>query len=828
MTESTFVHTASGATSSPDSGLRGCLTLADLQTGDRCMILKVHGHGGFRHRILELGFVRGEEVRVLKNAPLSDPIEYEIMGSHVSLRRAEAKNIEVISLAEDAHPDNDFLGTIEEHVRAEVEARGKEITVALVGNPNCGKTSFFNYATGMREKVGNYSGVTVDSKIGTFHHRGYTINLVDLPGTYSLTEYSPEELYVRDYLDKEEADLVLNIVNAGALERNLYLTTQLLDRNHQIVMALNMFDELQRSGDTLDYDSLSEMLGFPIVPVIARTGWGIENVLEAIVQVYTGTAQRTRHIHVNYGEEMEAAIADIKQLINKNESVRGLYPLRYVSLKLIENDKTTREQFAHLPNSTEVFAAADKYRARFEKETGEDISSYISDLKFGFIRGALHETFTPNQREDKEQLGYALDKILTNRWLGFPILFVFLFLMFEVTFVLGAYPQDWIELGVSALGEWVRSIMPAGMLTDLLVDGVITGVGSVLVFVPQILILFFFISALEDTGYMARAAFIMDRVMHKMGLHGKSFIPYIIGFGCSVPAVLAARTLENPKDRILTIITIPFISCSARLPVYLLLVAAFFPNHQALILLSIYLIGLVFAILTSLIISKTSFRQTPSPFVMELPPYRIPTLRNTLIHMWDKAAEWLKRVSTLVLLASVLIWGLGYFPRGNQESGVKSQDSMQTEWTAAQQLEQSYLGQFGKAIEPIFEPLGLEWRAGVSLIAGAAAKEVIASSMAVLYEADASQESGAKSQESAGDENASLALKLQSLTNANGEKIYTPRAAYAMMLFILLYFPCISTLATIRKEIGGKWMWFSLIYSTGLAWLVAFAFFQLG
>ncbi len=783
----------------------GELTLADLQTGDRCMILKVHGHGGFRHRILELGFVRGEEVRVLKNAPLADPIEYEIMGSHVSLRRAEAKNIEVISLAEDAHPDNDFLGTIEEHVRAEVEARGKEITVALVGNPNCGKTSFFNYATGMREKVGNYSGVTVDSKVGTFHHRGYTINLVDLPGTYSLTEYSPEELYVRDYLDKEEADLVLNIVNAGTLERNLYLTTQLLDRNHQIVMALNMYDELQRSGDTLHHEQLSEMLGFPIVPVIARTGWGIENVLEAIVQVYTGTAHETRHVHINYGEEMEAAIAHIKTLINKNESIRGLYPLRYVSLKLIEHDKTTREQFAALPNSAEVFAAADKYRAKFEKETGEDISSYISDLRFGFIRGALHETFTPNQREDKEQLGYALDKVLTNRWLGFPILFIFLFLMFEVTFVLGAYPQDWIEIGVSALGDWVRSIMPAGMLTDLLVDGVITGVGSVLVFVPQILILFFFISALEDTGYMARAAFIMDKVMHKMGLHGKSFIPYIIGFGCSVPAVLAARTLENPKDRILTIITIPFISCSARLPVYLLLVAAFFPHHQALILLSIYLIGLLFAILTSLIISKTSFKQTPSPFVMELPPYRIPTLRNTLIHMWDKASEWLKRVSTLVLLASIIIWGLGYFPQHKGEN-----------LTSSQQLEQSYLGKAGKAIEPIFTPLGLEWRAGVSLIAGAAAKEVIASSMAVLYDV-----------EDAEDENASLARKLQSLTDAQGNKIYTPRAAYAMMLFILLYFPCISTLATIRKEIGAKWMWFSLLYSTALAWLIAFLFYQI-
>ncbi len=781
------------------------MTLADIPTGERCMILKVHGHGGFRHRILELGFVRGEEVRVLKNAPLADPIEYEIMHSHVSLRRAEARNIEVISLNADAHPDNDFHGTIEEHVRAEVEERGKEITVALVGNPNSGKTSFFNYATGMREKVGNYSGVTVDSKVGTFHHRGYTIHLVDLPGTYSLTEYSPEELYVRDYLDRNEADLVLNIVNAGALERNLYLTTQLIDRNQPIVMALNMYDELTKSGDKLDHNALAELLGFPIVPVVSRTGKGIEDVLEAIVQVYMGTAQQTRHIHINYGEQMEAAIKEMKTLLYQDEEIRGLYPPRYVAIKLIEHDRNTIERYASLVNANAIMAAADKYQKKFEKETGEDIASYISDLRFGFIRGALHETLTPNKRQEKEQLGYALDKVLTNKWLGFPILFLFMFLMFQITFVLGEYPMNWVESGVEALSNWVRGVMNPGMFTDLLVDGVIAGVGSVLVFVPQILILFFFISLLEDSGYMARAAFIMDRVMHKMGLHGKSFIPYIIGFGCSVPAILAARTLENPRDRILTIITVPFISCSARLPVYLLLVAAFFPKHQALVLLSIYVIGLLFAILTSLIISKISFKKSPNPFVMELPPYRIPTLRNTAIHMWDKTAEWLKRVLTIVLLASVIIWGVGYFPRATGD-----------QVTPKQQLEQSYLGKVGHAIEPVFKPLGLEWRAGVSLIAGAAAKEVIASSMAVLYEVDGDPE----------EDNTALAEKLYKLTDANGNKVYTPRAAFAMMIFILLYFPCISTLATIRKEIGKKWMWFSLTYSTVLAWVVAFIVYQ--
>lgn len=783
------------------------LTLADLRTDERCMILKVHGHGGFRHRILELGFVRGEEVRVVKNAPLMDPVEYEIMGSHVSLRRAEAMNIEVVSLAEDAHPDNDFHGTIEEHVRKEIEQLSKEITVALVGNPNCGKTSFFNYATGMREKVGNYSGVTVDSKVGTFHHRGFTINLVDLPGTYSLTEYSPEELYVRDFLDNQPFDLVLNIVNAGQLERNLFLTTQLIDRNHPMVMALNMYDELRQSGDTLDYNALASMLGFPIVPVIARTGWGIENVLEAIVQVYEGKAEMSKHIHINYGNDMEAAIAEIKELINRNADIRDMYHPRYVALKLIEGDRTTADRFGALSNGKEILAVAEKYRKRFEKESGEDINSYVSDLKFGFIRGALSETLVRNRKEERQLLGYALDKVLTNRWLGFPILFLFMFLMFQVTFVLGAYPQDWIEAGIDALGGWLRGIMPAGMLTDLLVDGVLAGMGAVLVFVPQILILFFFISILEDTGYMARAAFIMDKLMHRMGLHGKSFIPYIIGFGCSVPAVLAARTLENPKDRILTVLTVPFISCSARLPVYLVLVAAFFPHHQAAVLLSIYLIGLLVAILTSLVLSRVAFRAQSNAFVMELPPYRIPTLRNALIHMWDKAKEWFTRVLTIVLLASVIVWALGYFPRHEEQL------------TGKEQLEQSLLGKIGHAIEPVFTPLGLEWRAGVSLVAGSAAKEVIASSMAVLYGAE---ESGAET------DAAPLAERLRTLTDDAGNPIYSPLAAYAMMLFILLYFPCISTLATIRKEIGRKWMWFSMLYSTGLAWIVAFAFFRIG
>ena len=780
--------------------------LTDIPTGSGCIIAKVHGHGGFRHRIMEMGFIKGEKVDVIKNAPLMDPIEYSIMGSHVSLRRSEADKIEVVSLEEGFHPDFDFSGTIEDHVAREVENSAKTITVALVGNPNCGKTSFFNFATGLREKVGNYSGVTVSSKVGTFYHKGYTINLVDLPGTYSLTEYSPEELYVRDYLLNHNPDLVLNIVDAGNLERNMYLTTQLIDMNPRLVMALNMYDELERSGDKLDVESLEKMLGFPIVPVVARTGQGVEDVLEKIVHIYCDEEGYTKHIHINYGENVEECIASVKEIIDEDQSLKDRYHGRYLALELIQGDKVLTKSISGVAGFSEIKAAADESRARLEKEYRGDISDVISDIRYGFIRGALKETLTP-AKEDKRKLAYALDTVLTNRYLGFPILIIFLWIMFQATFTLGAYPQDWLEAGISALGRWVGSILPEGMLNDLLVDGIISGVGGVLVFLPNILILFIFISFLEDTGYMARAAFIMDKLMHRIGLHGKSFIPYIIGFGCGVPAIMATRTLENPKDRILTILTIPFMSCSARLPVYLLFVAAFFAHHQGLVLLSLYAIGIFFAILTSFILNKTIFKNASDQFVMELPPYRFPTVRNILTHIWDKSVLYLKKMGTVILAASIIIWALGYFPRPK------------TEMTKAQQTEYSYIGRIGHAIEPVVKPLGFDWKMGVSLFTGLAAKEVVVSSLGVLYEA----------QEVEGDEGHSgLEAKLQSLTDENGNTFYTPLRAYTFLLFILLYFPCIAAISAIAKEAGRKWATFSVLYTTCLAWVVSFIFWHIG
>ncbi|MDO4190675.1 MAG: ferrous iron transport protein B [Bacteroidales bacterium] len=780
------------------------MLLSDMAEHTRCVILKVHGHGGFRHRILEMGFVRGEVVDVVKNAPLHDPVEYLVMGSHVSLRRSEAANIEVVSLEEGAHPDNIFNGTIEEHVAHEVEERGHQITVALVGNPNCGKTSFFNFSTGLREKVGNYSGVTVSSKTGTFHHNGYTINMVDLPGTYSLTEFSPEELYVRSFLTEQNPDIVLNVVDAGNLERNLFLTTQLIDQNPPMLMALNMFDELERSGAKLDIEQLSKMLGFPIVPTIAKSGKGINEVLEAIINIYEHSEQITKHIHINYGEDVERSIRQVRTALDRNEASLAVYCDRYAAIKLLEGDKSITQALKQLPNNQEIETIATQCRERLEQEYRTDISTIISDLKYGFIRGALSETLQSGD-DRKKQLGYALDVVLTNRWLGIPVLLLFMWLMFQTTFTLGAYPQAWIESGVSWLGEWIRQIMPQGMLNNLIVDGIISGVGGVLVFLPNILILFFFISLLEDTGYMARAAFIMDKFMHRIGLHGKSFIPYIIGLGCGVPAIMATRTLENPKDRILTILTIPFVSCSARLPVYLLFVSAFFPKNQGLILMSIYLIGIIFAIITSLIVNKIAFKKATDQFVMELPPYRFPTLRNILIHMWDKSVMYLKKMGTVILFASVIIWALGYFPHSDDET-----------LTAQQQVEQSFIGRIGHAIEPVVEPLGFDWKMGVSLCTGLAAKEIIVSTMGVLYGADDT------------DDTVVLSNKLKESVDTLGQPFFTPLKAYCFLLFILLYFPCIAAITAVAKEAGRKWALFTVCYTTSLAWIVTFVVWQVG
>lgn len=780
------------------------LKLSDIATGDECVIIKVHGHGSFRNRIVEMGFVKGEKVLVIKNAPLHDPIEYKLMDSHISLRRSEASLIEVVRISGEM-PEG-FNGTFtEDDIAREVHEKSRTINIALVGNPNCGKTSLFNRATGMREKVGNYSGVTVDAKRGVLHHKGYTINLIDLPGTYSLTEYSAEEVYVREYITKYHPDLVLNVVDASNLERNLFLTTQLIDMNIRVVMALNMYDELLAGGASLNYVYLGQLMGIPIIPTTASRGIGIVEVLDKIIEVFEDKAKESRHVHINYGMEIEDAISRIKAVVVSNKNITDMYVPRYVSIKLLENDSIMQEQLHTVPNYEQIMAVADKEIGQLEKEYKEDTKTVITNAKYGFIRGALQETYNPGEK-DKRQLTNAIDALLTHQWLGFPFLIFFMWLTFQATFSLGNYPMDWIDMGVAALGELVAEILPEGPLNDLLVNGIIAGVGGVIVFLPNILILFFFISLMEDTGYMARAAFIMDRLMHKIGLHGKSFIPLLIGFGCNVPAIMATRTLESRRDRIITMLITPFMSCSARLPVYILLVAAFFPKNQGLVLMSIYFIGIVMAVLTALLMKKTLFKNSSVPFVMELPPYRMPTMRNILIHMWEKAGQYLRKMGTIILMASILIWALGYFPLDRD-----------AEVGSSEHLEQSYIGRMGRFIEPGLKPLGFDWKMGVSIVTGLAAKEIVVSSMGILYHVPDAEEN-----------TQGLAESLKSQLDCEGNHIFNPLVAYGFMLFILIYFPCMAVIAAIKKEAGWRWALFTIFYTTGLAWIVSFCVYQIG
>lgn len=812
------------------------MRLSELRTGEKGVIIKVLGHGGFRKRIVEMGFIKGKTVEVLLNAPLNDPIKYKIMGYEISLRRQEADMIEVIS-EEEARammkpafhaPLTEDVPLTEKQLKEAAQKERRTINVALVGNPNCGKTSLFNIASGAHEHVGNYSGVTVDAKEGFFDFQGYHFRIVDLPGTYSLSAYSPEEIYVRKHIIEETPDVIINVVDASNLERNLYLTTQLIDMNVMMVIALNMYDELEASGNKLDHETLSELFGVPMVPTVCRRAEGIDKLFHIIIEIYEGSDFVTknvkknvrsevmdeletwhkdfvpedhygkqgffRHIHVNHGPIIEKSIENIKKAIRENERIRYKYSTRFLSIKLLENDKDIERIVRALPNGEKILNVRDKEAENIRKAMNEDSEQAITDAKYGFITGALKETFTDNHLE-KEQTTRVIDSIVTHRIWGYPIFFFFLYIMFEGTFVLGEYPMMGIEWLVEQFGNLVGNYMPEGPLKDLIVDGIIGGVGGVIVFLPNILILYFFISLLEDSGYMARAAFIMDKIMHRMGLHGKSFIPLIMGFGCNVPAIMASRMIEDRKCRLITMLVNPFMSCSARLPIYLVLIGAFFPNSGSLVLLGIYAFGILLAVLVARLFSRFLVKGDDTPFVMELPPYRIPTSKTILRHTWEKGAQYLKKMGGIIMIASIVIWFLGYYPNHNAYE------------TVAEQQEHSYIGQIGKAIEPAIEPLGFDWKLGIGLISGVGAKELVVSTLGVLYTNEEDIES----------------------VNLSDRIPITPIVALGYMLFVLLYFPCIATIVAIKQE-SGSWRWaiFAACYTTALAWLVAFVVNQIG
>jgi len=816
--------------------------LSDLATGEEGVIIKVLGHGAFRKRITEMGFVKGKKVKVIKNAPLQDPVEYEIMDYKVSLRRSEANLLEMISL-EDAKLIDEikFEGTIDEDIlKKSLKEKGSTVNIALVGNPNCGKTTLFNYASGSHERVGNYGGVTIDAKEAKFKKNGYTFNISDLPGTYSITEYSPEELYVRMHITEKMPDVVVNVIDASNLERNLYLTTQLIDMNIKVVVALNMYDELEKKGARFNYQALARMIGVPIIPTIAAKGKGIDLLFDKIINVYEERDSIVRHIHVNYGKPIESAIENIQNKIKVNKSITDRFSSRYLAIKLLEEDQTTQLQLSVCTNLKEIVDTGKHEIKKLEKEYSEKSETIITDAKYGFIAGALKETYIPSI-EVRRRKTESVDNLITHKVFGFPIFIFFMWLMFQATFTIGSLPMAWIDMGVGALSSLVSGAMPDGVLKDLLTDGIIGGVGGVIIFLPNILILFFFISLMEDTGYMARASFIMDKLMHKIGLHGKSFIPLIMGFGCNVPAVMATRTLENQKDRILTMIITPFMSCSARLPVYILLISAFFPENPGSVLFSIYFIGIALAVLVGLAMKKTFFSKKDVPFVMELPPYRIPTLRNTSVHMWNKGVQYLKKMGGIILVASILIWALGYYPRNvefktdynaqieqvvnnqNLTEEIKEESIAKIELTReGERQEKSYIGQMGHAIEPIIKPLGFDWKIGVSIITGLAAKEIVVSTMGVLYQADFE----------ADEDSESLVDKLiqQEYTSGikKGQKVLSPLVAYSLMLFVLIYFPCVAVIAAIKKEGNWKWALFTMFYTTAMAYVVSLLTYQIG
>ena len=771
------------------------MKLSELKTGEKGVIVKVTGHGGFRKRIVEMGFIKGKTVEVLLNAPLQDPVKYKVMGYEVSLRHQEADRIEVVSEAETKRLKEEPAGEpadteviTESYLRSQALKERRHLNVALVGNPNCGKTSLFNYASGAHARVGNYSGVTVDATEAKASFYGYDFSLTDLPGTYSLTCYSPEELYVRKHLTEQMPDVIINVIDASNLERNLYLTTQLVDMNVRMVCALNMYDEFERRGDTVDLKVLSTLFGMPMVPTSFKTGRGVKELFKAVIQVYEGTQGASRHIHINYGHEIEAGIREIQKFLKADEHIRQRYSTRYLAIKLLENDPNITQYVGqhladeHRPDDRKkLLAVRNHAAARVLEETASDSETAIMDAKYGFINGALTEAgYQTGTKENIYRTTHLIDNVLSNKYVGFPIFFLILFVMFQATFALGQYPMDWIEAGIEWLGDWIGSTMPDGPLRSMLVDGVIGGVGSVIVFLPQILILYFFISLMEDSGYMARAAFIMDRLMHKMGLHGKSFIPLVMGFGCNVPAVMATRTVESRRSRLITMLVLPFMSCSARLPIYIMVTGMFFAQqYQSLVMISLYAVGILMSVIVSNILSHFVLKGEDTPFVMELPPYRWPTAKAIGRHTWEKGKEYLKKMGGVILVASIIVWALGYFgPTGTAPS-----------------LADSFIGRMGQAIEPLFSLQGFNWQLDVSLIAGVGAKEIVASTIGVIGGLDA----------------------------------ITPLAAYAYLLFVLLYFPCIATLVAIKHETG-RWRWAVIagVYTTCVAWIVSVLVYQVG
>ncbi len=811
------------------------MKLSELESGKEAYIKEVLGDGEIKKRINEMGFIAGRKVKAIKLAPLKDPIEYDILGYKISIRKKEADLIIIEQLDKDNIQSNLYKYNFDCYKNCEHPDKNKEcpkllknrtINVALIGNPNSGKTTIFNYATNSKERVANYSGVTVASKEAEVNLKGYNINVIDLPGTYSLTSYSPEELFVLDYILNKDIDIIINVLDSGNLERNLYLTTQLIDSGKKVIVALNMFDELKAEKGDLDYETLGKMIGIPFIPTISKNGTGLNELFEKVIDVYELHDETVREVNIPYGFEIENALEKLVYELNKTE-YNLMVSYRMTAINLLAADKNIVEIFK---NNNYIIELSNKLRASIEKLLNHDVNTEIVNFRYGFIEGALSETFKKGEKYNTSQ---NIDKLLTNKYLGLPMFFIFVWLIFYATFKLGEYPMEWIDHLVNLIGENINVIIPDGIINSLIVDGIIGGVGGIIVFLPNIIILFFLISVMEDTGYMARTAFLMDKVMHKIGLHGKSFIPLLMGFGCNIPAIMATRTIESKRDRVVTMLITPFMSCSARLPVYVLFISAFFPAYKSGVLFLIYGIGILAALITAIILDKTVFKKNETPFVMELPPYRMPTLKAISKYTWFKTSHFINKMGTVILIASIVIWGLGYFPQNkeiiikydkkieqysNTTKNINTKEIEKLENIKNKELlEQSYISRIGKFIQPVFEPLGFDWKMSISLLTGIMAKEVVVSSMALLY--TNTDDNGEVS-------NQTLALNLRKMQKENNIPLVT---YFGFLVFVLLYFPCVGTLVAINKETSNyKYIVFSIVYPLLFAWVLSFLIYQIG
>ncbi|MBU1052332.1 MAG: ferrous iron transport protein B [Proteobacteria bacterium] len=718
----------------------------------------------------------------------------------------------------------------------------KNITIALAGNPNSGKTTIFNNITGSRQKIGNWPGVTVEKKEGLISKFGYDLKIVDLPGTYSLTPFSIEEIVARDFVLEESPDVVIDIIDSSNLERSLYLATQLREIDGKVLFVLNMADVVRSHGTKIDAQKLSSLLDVPVVFTVGNKNEGIDDLLKEAIKLAESNPVKKEKRNVKYSKDIENAIVRIQELIEDKAKDNLHYNTRWTSIKLLEDDKIVKERFVQKTGNAgaDIINEVQTLRKNLLNLYDEDPEIVMTDERYGFISGIIKEvqTISPKIRVD---ISRNIDLVLTNKFIGFPIFIFFIWAMFQLTFSLGAYPMDWLDKGIALLSLGFESVLPESIFKDLLINGIIAGVGSVIVFLPNILILFFCIALFEDTGYMARAAFLMDKIMHLIGLHGKSFIPMLMGFGCNVPAIMATRTLESEKDRILTILITPFMSCSAKLPVYIVLAGTFFAAKAGNVIFSLYLFGIVLSIVSGRLFRSTILKGVDAPFVMELPPYRVPMLKSLMIHMWDRSKMFLKKMGKIILIGSIIVWFLSSFPKNinysidytstinkinasfkekiasaNEEDKTLLNEQMLAEIADIrkklnlEKTEKSYMGKIGKGVSPVFEPLGIDWRGSVSLLTGVFAKEIVVSTLGVLYSAEGSDDKNA-------------------LSNALRSSGMTPLSALSMMVFVLLYLPCLATITMIKKETGSfKWTFFSITYSTVIAWVSAFCVYQGG